>query len=98
MQRYYFDHNATSPLLPQVLDSLTASLAQVYGNASSVHGFGREAKAQLERARRLVAERAGCDAREIVFTAGGTESDNLALLGAARGAGPGLGPRAGSRL
>ncbi len=86
MQRFYFDHNATSPLLPQVLESLAASLAQVYGNASSVHGFGRDAKAQLERARRLVAERAGCEAREIVFTAGGTESDNLALLGAGRGA------------
>ncbi|MFB3829473.1 MAG: cysteine desulfurase family protein [Bryobacteraceae bacterium] len=86
MQRFYFDHNATSPLLPEVLESLAASLAQVYGNASSVHSFGRDAKAQLERARRLVAERAGCDPREIVFTSGGTEADNLALLGAGRGA------------
>src|ERR1700683_1329132 len=84
MQHYYFDHNATTPVAPEVLRDLTATLVEVSGNASSIHHFGQAAKQRLEGARREVAGRIGCDAREIVFTSGGTESDNLAIFGIAR--------------
>jgi cysteine desulfurase len=84
MQHFYFDHNATTPVAPEVLRDLTATLAEVCGNASSIHHFGQAAKQRMERARREVAARIGCDAREVVFTSGGTESDNLAIFGVAR--------------
>src|ERR1019366_7067361 len=84
MQHYYFDHNATTPVAPEVLRDLTATLVEVSGNASSIHHFGQAAKQRLEAARRDIAGRIGCDAREIVFTSGGTESDNLAIFGIAR--------------
>src|ERR1700735_2502897 len=84
MQHYYFDHNATTPVAPEVLRDLTATLVEVSGNASSIHHFGQAAKQRLESARRQMAARIGCDAREIVFTSGGTESDNLAIFGIAR--------------
>jgi cysteine desulfurase len=84
MQHYYFDHNATTPVAPEVLRDLTATLVEVSGNASSIHHFGQAAKQRLESARREVATRIGCDAREIVFTSGGTESDNLAIFGIVR--------------
>jgi cysteine desulfurase len=84
MQHYYFDHNATTPVAPEVLRDLTATLVDVCGNASSIHHFGQTAKQRLEGARRDIAARIGCDAREIVFTSGGTESDNLAIFGIAR--------------
>jgi cysteine desulfurase len=84
MQHHYFDHNATTPVAPTVLRDLTATLVDVCGNASSIHHFGQAAKQRLERARREVAARIGCDAREIVFTSGGTESDNLAIFGTAK--------------
>src|SRR6202161_625032 len=90
MQHYYFDHNATTPVAPEVLKDLAATLVEVCGNASSIHHFGQAAKQRLENARRQVASRLGCDAREIVFTSGGTESDNLAIFGIAR---PARGPR-----
>src|SRR3984885_13057118 len=85
MQHYYFDHNATTPVAPEVLRDLTATLVEVSGNASSIHHFGQAAKQRLESARREIAGRIGCDAREIVFTSGGTESDNLAIFGIGRG-------------
>jgi len=85
MQHFYFDHNATTPVAPEVLRDLTETLAEVCGNASSIHHFGQAAKQRLERARREVAACIGCDARELVFTSGGTESDNLAIFGIARG-------------
>jgi cysteine desulfurase len=85
VQHSYFDHNATSPVAPEVLRGLAATMAEIYGNASSIHHFGQVAKQRLEAARREVAARLGCDAREIVFTSGGTESDNLAIFGVARG-------------
>ena len=66
---------------------MLGALGEVYGNASSIHYFGQAAKQRLEAARRQVAALAGCDAREIVFTSGGTESDNLAILGAVRACG-----------
>lgn len=84
MQHFYFDHNATTPVAPEVLRDLTATLVEVSGNASSIHHFGQTAKQRLEGARREIAARIGADAREIVFTSGGTESDNLAIFGIAR--------------
>jgi cysteine desulfurase len=84
MQHFYFDHNATSPVAPEVLRDLTDSMAEIYGNASSIHHFGQAAKQRLESARRAVAARLGCTDREIVFTSGGTEADNLAVFGVAR--------------
>jgi cysteine desulfurase len=81
--RIYLDHNATTPPSPAVTD-LTAQVARdVWGNASSVHHFGQQAKAVLDQARGQVADLIGADAAESTFTAGGTESDNAALRGAA---------------
>jgi cysteine desulfurase len=85
VQHYYFDNNATTPVAPEVLSDLAATLAEVCGNASSIHYYGQAAKHRLERARRALAARIGCDAREIVFTSGGTEADNLAVFGAVCG-------------
>jgi cysteine desulfurase len=85
MPHIYFDHNATSPVAPQVLRELQRDLAEVYGNASSIHYFGQAARQRFEAARRQVAELLHCDAKEVVFTSGGTEADNLAITGTARG-------------
>lgn len=82
MERAYFDHNATTPLRPDVLVTFTATLGEVYGNASSIHHFGQRAKQQLETARGQVAWLLGCGPKEVVFTSGGTEANNLALFGA----------------
>jgi len=84
VRHFYFDHNATTPVAPEVLEDLAATLVEVCGNASSIHHFGQAAKQRLENARRQLAARIGCDAREIVFTSGGTESDNLAIFGVVR--------------
>jgi cysteine desulfurase len=84
MQRFYFDHNATTPVSPEVLEAAVECLGQVYGNASSIHHFGQAAKQRLENARRQVAALIGCQAREVVFVSGGTEADNLALFGTVR--------------
>jgi len=84
VQHFYFDHNATTPVSPEVLETLAACLGQVYGNASSIHYFGQAAKQRLEEARRQVAALIGGTAREIVFVSGGTEADNLALFGTVR--------------
>ena len=87
--RIYLDHNATTPLDPLVADRMTQAMREVWGNASSVHHFGQQAKAALDEARGAVANVLGADASEIVFTAGGTESDNLAIRGAAEALEPG---------
>jgi cysteine desulfurase len=84
VQRFYFDHNATTPVSPEVLEAAVACLGQVYGNASSIHHFGQAAKQRLEMARRQTAALIGCHPREIVFVSGGTEADNLALFGTVR--------------
>src|SRR5580700_11461481 len=84
MQRFYFDYNATTPVSPEVLETMVSCLGQVYGNASSIHHFGQMAKQRLETARRQTAALIGCQPREIVFLSGGTEADNLALFGTAR--------------
>jgi cysteine desulfurase len=79
--RSYFDHNATTPVSPEVLEAMTPLWTEVFGNASSIHQFGQEARRILDDARRSVARLLGCKAEEIVFTSGGTESDNTALFG-----------------
>src|SRR5579862_3975689 len=79
--RFYFDHNATTPVSQSVLEVLVAALLEVPGNASSIHQDGQMAKQQLEMARREVAALLGCEPKELVFTSGGTEADNLAIFG-----------------
>lgn len=83
MQRIYLDHNATTPLAPEVAERLTRVSREVWGNASSIHHFGQQAKSILDDARNDVAALLGADPSEVVFTSGGTESDNFALRGAA---------------
>ena len=83
MNRVYFDHNATTPLSPAVADRMAAALRDQWGNPSSVHHFGQQAKAAIDEARSAVAALIGADPTEVVFTSGGTESDNLAIRGAA---------------
>ena len=85
LKRYYFDHNATTPVSAGVLEALLPALSEVYGNASSIHHYGQIAKQHLEVARRQVAGLLGCEAREVIFTAGGTESNNIAIFGAVPG-------------
>jgi cysteine desulfurase len=82
--RVYLDHNATTPVLPAVLEAMTTVFRDDFGNASSVHAFGQAAKRRLEDARRQVAHALGAQPNEIVFTSGGTEADNLAILGLVR--------------
>jgi cysteine desulfurase len=81
MDRVYLDHAATTPLDPEVLDVMKPYLLEQYGNASSVHQLGREARVAMEEARERVAACIGAQSSEIVFTSGGTESDNLAIKG-----------------
>jgi cysteine desulfurase len=81
VQRYYFDHNATTPVSAEVLDAMMPLLTEVYGNASSVHFFGQAARKKLDDAHRHVAAMLGALPEEIVFTSGGTEADNLAIFG-----------------
>jgi cysteine desulfurase len=83
----YFDHNATTPLDPRVLEAMQPYLSGPYGNASSVHRYGRAARDAVEAARAQVAALAGARSEEVVWTSGGTESINLAIKGAAE-AGP----------
>jgi cysteine desulfurase len=79
--RIYLDNNATTPLHPEVLDALGAALRDVYGNASSIHKEGQTARRVIEEARESVARLIGAAARDVVFTSGGTESNNAALHG-----------------
>jgi cysteine desulfurase len=81
--RVYFDHNATTPVDPSVADAMMHALLEDFGNASSVHRFGQQAKAVLDEARTAVATLIGAEPSELVFTSGGTEADNFALRGAA---------------
>src|SRR4051812_10430588 len=81
--RVYFDYNATTPLAPAVIDAVAHASRDVYGNPSSIHRVGQQAKALIDEARSAVAVLLGGDPSEIVFTSGGTESDNLAIRGAA---------------
>lgn len=83
MQRIYLDHSATTPVHPEVAEAMLAVLKDKFGNPSSIHGFGREAREAVERARDQVAALIGARSEEIIFTSGGTEADNLAIIGAA---------------
>jgi cysteine desulfurase len=79
--RAYFDHNATTPLNPDVIRAMAASLETCFGNASSIHREGQAARQAVEAARRDVAQAVGVKPEEVVFTSGGTESNNLAIIG-----------------
>lgn len=80
----YLDHAATTPVRPEVLEAMLPYLtAQTFGNPSSAHRFGRAARAGIEQARRQVAEAVGAEPNQVVFTSGGTEADNLGIVGAA---------------
>ena len=83
MRRIYFDHNATTPVRPEVLEAMLPYFGERFGNASSVHTFGREARCALEDAREKVAKAINAQPSEIVFTSGGTEADNTAIKGIA---------------
>ena len=80
----YLDHAATTPLREEALDAMLPWLREEYGNASSQHGPGRRARVAVERARRTVADVLGCEPAEVLFTSGGTEADNAAILGTLR--------------
>ena len=81
MPRVYLDNNATTPVLPEVLEAMRPYFGEHFGNASSIHHHGQETRAAVERARDSVASLLCCRAAEIVFTSGGTEGDNLAITG-----------------
>src|SRR5260221_8420849 len=81
--RVYFDYNATTPLSSEAAESVVRATRDLFGNASSVHHFGQQAKAALDDTRSAVATLLNADPSEIVFTSGGTESDNFAIRGAA---------------
>jgi cysteine desulfurase len=83
MRRVYLDNNATTPVLPEVFEAMRPYFQEQFGNASSIHLDGQQARAAVERARESVAKLLGARSAEIVFTSGGTEGDNLALFGMA---------------
>ncbi|MGD0923250.1 MAG: cysteine desulfurase NifS [Terriglobia bacterium] len=81
MRRVYLDNNATTPLAPEVFEAMRPFYLEDYGNASSIHWYGQRAKAAMETAREQVARLINCRPSEVVFTSGGTEADNAALVG-----------------
>ena len=84
MHRVYLDNNATTPVLPEVFEAMRPYFGERFGNASSIHHHGQETRAAVESARESVAALLGCSASEVIFTSGGTESDNLAIAGLVR--------------
>lgn len=89
MRRVYLDHSATTPVRPEVLEAMLPYFKEKFGNPSSIHAWGREVRNDIEAAREKVASLIGAEAQEIVFTGGGSESDNTAIVGAALAAKPG---------
>src|SRR5258705_12221113 len=81
MTRVYLDYNATTPVEPEVLDAMLPYFSGAFGNAASIHTPGQRARAAVETARKQGAALIGARAQEIVFTSGGTESDNHAIFG-----------------
>lgn len=83
MHKIYLDNAATTPIAPEVIEAMTDLMKNHFGNPSSIHSFGREAKVYLEKARKSVADIINAEPEEIFFTSGGTEADNLAIIGLA---------------
>ncbi|PEQ96732.1 cysteine desulfurase NifS [Bacillus sp. AFS006103] len=83
MERIYLDHAATSPMHPRVIEKMLEAMNLTFGNPSSIHSFGREARQQIDLARSVLANSIGAKDNEIIFTSGGTEADNMALFGVA---------------
>lgn len=83
MEPIYLDHAATTPMHPAVIEKMSETMKEIYGNPSSIHQFGRRARAILDENRRYIAGTIGADEKELYFTSGGTEADNLALIGVA---------------
>ncbi|WML47421.1 cysteine desulfurase family protein [Neobacillus sp. PS3-34] len=83
MERIYMDHAATSPMHPRVIEKMMEVMNSQFGNPSSIHSFGREARSLLDTSRETLAKSIGAKENEIIFTGGGTEADNLAILGVA---------------
>ncbi|GHH97131.1 cysteine desulfurase family protein [Neobacillus kokaensis] len=83
MERIYLDHAATSPMHPKVIEKMLQVMNETFGNPSSIHSFGREARHYLDVARAAMANSIGAKENEIIFTSGGTEADNMALFGVA---------------
>ena len=84
MQKIYFDNAATTPVREEVIAKMQAALVNSYGNPSSIHGFGRSAKTEIEQARKTFAKYLNAQASEIIFTSGGTEADNMILRSAVK--------------
>lgn len=84
MSRIYVDHAATAPMYPAVIDQMVAVMTHQFGNPSSIHSFGREARHLIDESRFVLAESIAAQEKEIIFTSGGTEADNLALFGVAK--------------
>ena len=82
-KRIYLDHSATTPLAEEVLEAMKPYFLEKFGNPSSLHSFGREARDALERSRKQIADFIGARPSEIIFTGVGTEADNLAIMGVA---------------
>ncbi|WP_330948639.1 cysteine desulfurase family protein [Virgibacillus sp. MG-45] len=83
METIYLDHAATTPIDPAVIEAMLPVMSDVFGNPSSVHSYGRKARQSLDEARRTIAQRIHAHEKEVTFTSGGTEADNLALIGTA---------------
>jgi cysteine desulfurase len=83
VERIYLDHAATSPMHPRVIEKMLEVMKSTFGNPSSIHSFGREARHQIDIARAVLADSIGAKENEIIFTSGGTEADNMALFGVA---------------
>ncbi|MDX8364101.1 cysteine desulfurase family protein [Cytobacillus sp. IB215665] len=83
MERIYLDHAATSPTHPDVVKEMSPYMSEIFGNPSSIHSFGRESRQAIDDARQTISASIGAKSTEIIFTSGGTEADNLALIGVA---------------
>ncbi len=83
MKAIYLDHAATTPVHPAVVKVMTKSLQENFGNPSSIHSFGRKARQVLDKARSIAAQSIQASEKDIIFTSGGTEADNLAVMGVA---------------
>ena len=87
MDSIYLDNAATTPVLKEVVDIITQTLSYSFGNPSSIHSQGRKAKSIIENTRKSIAKELGAESKEIIFTSGGTEGDNMILQGAVHGLG-----------